>query len=203
MAQRAGAMGDHQSHIANQLESEVNALPIDKMDNIYKLILEMYSGAQTQIELAKLEAAASVVVPKSAGKYSIVEESDDEFAFPPDEVVATATDYAQEVEIANDMGLETGLDNIFDQVAAYQQATAEGANSSSSADGSHKMSILASQAFDVGLHEAASKRQRCRANFPKGLSPRAKPKPKSAVSVPNLALSGVAEVTAAASDGDI
>ncbi len=105
------------------------------------------------------------------------------------------------------MGLDTGMDSndISDQLVAYQQATAEGANSSSSADGSHKKSILASQAFDVGLHEAASKRQRSRANFPKGLSPRAKPMPKSndAPSVPSLALSVVAEGAAASSDGDL
>jgi hypothetical protein len=174
VSQRASEFGKQQEKMVKLIEEEVSDIPEDKKDRIFKLLLDVFSGAQVQIESAKLDAAASVSIPWP-DPVPMLEGDGDEIDKVVNELPACNVDQDDDP-----LGLGFAMSPSFvaEQEVALQLAAGNKGTSASSSCTKPK-SLLASQIFETSLQDAAPKRQRSRNNFPKGDSPRPSPKTKT------------------------
>jgi hypothetical protein len=154
--QRAGELSKEHETIMTGIEEvvDIDEIPQDKKDGIFRLLLDMYTATQITIERAKVDANASMPLPPGS-------------------------DMDQDEE--NPLGLDTSAEFPWQPAAATEAAASAGGHTKTG-------TVLASQAFEATLTEAAGKRQKCREKFAKGVSPRSSPKPKaqSAADPPSL-----------------
>jgi hypothetical protein len=169
-SQRASKLGKEHEQLVQKLEEVVDGIPAEKKDNIFRLLLDVYTATQVQIESAKNEASngKEPTLPEPGPVVApVVESIPDHDEFDDDEFPS----------VDEDGSFACSPAFLARQALALEAVATNPAGSASSASSSsaQKKTLLASQVFDTDLKEAASKRQKSRMNFPKGVSPRTSP----------------------------